>query len=459
MDELVEFIVNNIDVYDFNKHDLRDAINKYYNENYDRDLLDEIIITIKEDLMKVIREKKNVLTDENIRNEVIKAVKNRDKKLTRLQFYTLIAKYTDVLPSSITKKELEYINDKLIGSFNLNDWYTIYEDEYDRKHHIKRIETKQKKQIRNEIKERHKVKATEKDIGYPFRSKQKTSIPTDPFIRKDELSRPYYSPYLHSWEIDFADNLIEQGDKYFFCINVNTRFLVMFKGPETKEFVRKSLHELIERFKVKSVRGDGALCFTSNASWLNSLGINTYFTSEKMTFHNKIVDSVIRTIRNAIGYRKINDAQLVKIVDYYNNTYHESIGMTPMEMMRDEEKEWEYIRSKDDELKQVVRRQRDKGLLSYAPGNVLLVHTDLTKTEDKNEKRRRRFDRLGVFQNYVGATRANVRVKIYRPILLSTSGKTVKYVYDIIVPVYYTRKISESVETIPEAYKDIYFVE
>ena len=98
-------------------------------------------------------------------------------------------------------------------------------------------------------------------------------------------------------------------------------------------------------------------------------------------------------------------------------------------------------------------------MLSYEPGNVLLVHTDLTKTEDKNEKRRRRFDRLGVFQNYVGTTHANVRVKIYRPILLSTSGKTVKYVYDIVVPVYYTRKISDSVETIPEAYKDIYFVE
>ena len=354
---------------------------------------------------------------------------------------------------------MEDISDKLIGSFNLNEWYTIYEDEYNRKHNIRKIESKQKKQIRNEIKERHKVKATEKDIGYPFRSKQKTSFPTDPYIRKEELSRPYYSPYLHAWEIDFAENLIEQGDKYFFCINVNTRFLVLFKGQETKEFVRKSLHELIERFKVKSVRGDGALCFTSNASWLNSLGINTYFTSDKMTFHNKIVDSVIRTIRNAIGYRKINDAQLIKIVDYYNNTYHESIGMTPMEMMRDEEKEWEYIRSKDEELKQVVRRQRDKGLLSYEPGNVLLVHTDLTKTEDKNEKRRRRFDRLGVFQNYVGATHANVRVKIYRPILLSTSGKSVKYVYDIIVPVYYTRKISESVETIPEAYKDIYFVE
>ena len=84
MDELVEFIVNNIDVYDFNKYDLRDAINKYYNENYDKDLLDEIIITIKEDLKKSIREKKKILTDEKIRNEIIKAIKNIDKKLTRL---------------------------------------------------------------------------------------------------------------------------------------------------------------------------------------------------------------------------------------------------------------------------------------------------------------------------------------------------------------------------------------
>ena len=132
MDELVEFIVNNIDVYDFNKYDLRDAINKYYNENYDKDLLDEIIITIKEDLKKSIREKKKIITDEKIRNEIIKAIKNIDKKLTRLQLYALIFKYADtVLPPSITKKELEDINDKLIGSFILNDWYSIYEDEYD----------------------------------------------------------------------------------------------------------------------------------------------------------------------------------------------------------------------------------------------------------------------------------------------------------------------------------------
>ena len=40
----------------------------------------------------------------------------------------------------------------------------------------------------------------------------------------------------------------------------------------------------------------------------------------KMTFHNHIVDSVIRTIRNGIGNRKRNDAQLAKIIDYYIST-------------------------------------------------------------------------------------------------------------------------------------------
>ena len=457
MEELVEFIVNNIDVNDYDKYDLRDCINKYFNKNYDKKVLDRVLVSINTDLMTAIKEKQKVLTDEKIRNTIIKDIREVDKKLTKLQFATLIAKHSNFIPTTVTKVWWKQNKERMIGSLTLKEWYNIYKDEYDRKHNPNKIKNRNKKQIRNEIKERHKVPATEKEIGYPFRSKRKTNIPVDPLIRKDELSRPYYSPYPHSWEIH-AENMIEQGDKYFFCINVNTRFLVLFKGPETKEFVRKSLQELIKRFKVKSVRGDGALCFTSNEKWLNSLGINTYFTSEKMTFHNKIVDSVIKTIRNAIGYRKINDAQLSKIVDYYNNSYHEGLGMTPMEMMQDEEKEWEYIRQKDEELKQAIRKQREKGLLSYKPGNVLLVHTDLSKTEDKHEKRRRRFDRLGVFLNYVGSTKANVRVKIYRPVLLSTSKNTSKYVNEIVVPVYYTKRISDSVDTIPEAYKEIYFV-
>ena len=459
MEGLIEFITNNIDINDYDKYDLRACINKYFNSNYEKDVLDRIIISINTDLMKAINEKKKVQTDERIRNTIIKDIKNNKKKLSNLQFASMISKQTDIIPSSVTGKWWDQNEERLIGSISLKEWFNIYTNEHDRKYNPNKIDNQNKKQIRNEIKERHKVPASEKEIGYPFRSKRKTSIPVDPLIRKEQLTRPYYSPYPHSWEIDHADNIIEQGDKYFFCINVNTRFLVLFKGPETTEFVRKSLQELIKRFKVKSIRGDGAKCFTSNEKWLNSLGINTYFTSEKMTFHNKIVDSVIRTIRNAIGYRKINESQLAKIVDYYNNTYHEGIKMSPMEMMNDIEKEWEYIRQKDDELKEAIRKQREKGILSYKPGNVLLVHTDLSKTADKNEKRRRRFDRLGVFQNYVGSTKANVRVKVYRPVLLSTTNKTTKYVHDIIVPVFYTRKISESIDTIPQEYKDIYFVE
>ena len=132
--------------------------------------------------------------------------------------------------------------------------------------------------------------------------------------------------------------------------------------------------------------------------------------------------------------------------------------MTPIEMMEDIEKEWEYIRDKDDELKKVIRKQREHQLLTYKPGNILLVRTDLSRTEDKNEKRRRRFDRLGVFVSYEGSTKSNVRVKIYRPVLLSTTTKTQKYIYEVVVPVYNTKKLCDSVDDIPTTYKDIYFV-
>ena len=470
MENLIEFIVNNIDVDDYKMNDIRDAINKFFGEKYEKDQLNTLIVSINDELKKAIKEKKKQQTDEKIRNETVKAVKNMDKKLTKLQFYQLISKHTgstsSLLTATQTKKTFEENENKLIGSISLIDWYNIYENEYNKKHNIKKIERQNRKQVRNEIKEKHKV-STSKEIDYPFRSKRKTNIPTDPHIKTDGLFRPYYSSFPHCWEIDHAENLIEQDDKYLFCININTRFLVIFKGPETKEFVKRCLQELMSKFIVKSIRGDGARCFKSNESWLHSLGINTYFTSKKMTFHNKIVDSVIRTIRNAIGYRKINDVQLGKIVNYYNNTYHEGIKMTPSEMMQDVEKEWEYIREKDEELKKVLRNQRSKGYLSYKPGNVLLVHTDLSKTEDKHEKRRRRFDRLGVFIEYVNGNGSagtlnsfggNVRVKIYRPVLLSSTTKKHNYVYEITVPVYYTKKLCDSVEEIPEAYKNIYYI-
>ena len=253
MEGLIEFITNNIDINDYDKYDLRACINKYFNSNYEKDVLDRIIISINTDLMKVINEKKKVQTDERIRNMIIKDIKNNKKKLTNLQFALMISKQTDIIPSSVTGKWWDQNEERLIGSISLKEWYNIYTNEH--------------------------------------------------------------------------------------------------------------------------------------------------------------------------------------------------------------EKEWEYIRQKDDELKEVISKQREKGLLSYKPGNVLLVHTDLSKTADKNEKRRRRFDRLGVFQNYVGSTKANVRVKVYRPVLLSTTTKPTKYVHDIIVPVFYTRKISESIDTIPQEYKDIYFVE
>ena len=119
MDELVEFITNNIDINDYDKYDLRACINKYFNKNYDKDVLDRIIISINTDLMKAINEKKKVQTDERIRNTIIKDIKNNKKKLTNLQFALMISKQTDIIPSSVTGKWWDQNKEHLIGSISL----------------------------------------------------------------------------------------------------------------------------------------------------------------------------------------------------------------------------------------------------------------------------------------------------------------------------------------------------
>ena len=44
------------------------------------------------------------------------------------------------------------------------------------------------------------------------------------------------------------------------------------------------------------------------------------------------LDVCIKTIRDAIGYRYLSETQLQTIVSFYNDTYHESIKMTPKTM-------------------------------------------------------------------------------------------------------------------------------
>ena len=87
-----------------------------------------------------------------------------------------------------------------------------------------------------------RVKVTDYIYPYPFRSKIKEfqkrypdvpyeEIPKDPRVqprdKKQSLMKPYYSPRMGSWEIDIVFNVRRPRDISLFCININTRYLIV----------------------------------------------------------------------------------------------------------------------------------------------------------------------------------------------------------------------------------------
>jgi hypothetical protein len=176
--------------------------------------------------------------------------------------------------------------------------------------------------------------------------------------------------------------------------------------------------------------------------------IETYFSSSAFTFHNKVVDVVIKTIRDAIGYRIINNFQLQQIVEYYNNTIHRAIGCTPLEMMLNKEYEAQYIRFCMQKVIEINKRQVNQGLLNYQRGNILLLHCELGKTSNRDEKSRNYWNRIGEF---IGYENGNAQVQLLRNQLPIYIGQRAVTQFDI--PVYFTKIIAQDIDNVPEYYK------
>jgi hypothetical protein len=323
----------------------------------------------------------------------------------------------------------------------------------------------QLRQLQQERSRRGRIIFPEDDIiPYPFKSKVKGYLKKNPDtkvevipsiapVKKRYYDRPTFSKYRGTWEIDYVFNLLSPRDEdvvHLFCINVNTKYLVVY--PVSDKSVRGlliSLNALIADHQVHSFKGDGEKGFIKMSPVLNEMGISTDFAPATFTNHTRVVDSVIKTIRNAIGYRIISEDQLQQIVDYYNNTYHTSIDCTPIEMMMNHEYEDQFIRYCTNKLLKIKQRQEFEGLLSYVNGNILLVHCDLRKTADRDEKRRRFWDRVGSFIKYDHGN-AVVRL-IGRPVNMGSRDADV-----IVVPVQYTKLIAKNINSIPEYYHSIY---
>ncbi|MFI3215131.1 MAG: hypothetical protein R3Y24_17640 [Eubacteriales bacterium] len=227
---------------------------------------------------------------------------------------------------------------------------------------------------------------------------------------KEKYMRPNFARDPYTWEMDHLQ--YHEQVTYLFFINVNTRYLYAFPvstktSVETYDTFNKFLNaERQFDHIVSSVRGDGDKGFQNLPRQFNN--INFYFQSSKFTYHNKNVDAVMRTLRNALGPNSNHlwnghsdhDRIIQELVRQYNNTWHRAINMTPYEMHTDVDKEWSYIREKTEVLNDAKFRQTIDGLHSFIPGDRVMVHLDFGKTNLIFEKRRRVFDRTATFVKY-----------------------------------------------------------
>ena len=124
-------------------------------------------------------------------------------------------------------------------------------------------------------------------------------------------------------------------------------------------------------------------------------------------------------------------------------------------MMEDIDKEFYYIRKCNERLIDVKKRlsetiKESGGVDRLKQGNVVIVHLELGKVAGKFEKKRKTFDRIGIFQEYI---HGNVRVKVSPPVQISSGS----WRDDVLVPEYAVRYIADSIDTLDEKYKRTFY--
>jgi hypothetical protein len=176
----------------------------------------------------------------------------------------------------------------------------------------------------------------------------------------------------------------------------------------------------------------------------NFHNVKISFNGSSQIYHVKLVDAVIRTIRDGFGQNiemMNNNEAMQQMVDYLNNSVNRSTKLTPAEMEYYPELENAWIRRCQSINEQVVRRQQLEGLWDYKYGDIILISIDTSKTAFKFEKRRRCFDKLGEFQQYLNG---NVVA-----CLLDSNLNIIEI--PVQVPIYFTRFCAKNKLQIPQS--------
>jgi hypothetical protein len=295
---------------------------------------------------------------------------------------------------------------------------------------------------------------------YPYTSKLNYihNIPHRPIIPDTKLShlkkfhRPYFSPTFNSWELDYfssggsIDELTHETlfRNYLIFININTKFIQVYPIKKlnthgNSNFSLYCLKDMLKKYKITNIRGDDDFSFSGVfQEYLKTHNIKHFFSGSKYTNKNRVVDRVIRTIKDGVGIDRellLFPSIVQKIVNYYNSTPHSAYKnkFSPKEVQNDYELEGWYIRQQQSKLLKILKITKH----TYKPGNILLIHRPVNKTSELFKKRRRNFDELATFIQY---THGNAQVEL----------KTKEVV---ILPIYYTKFVCNNKNELPPDYK------
>ncbi|KAA6366995.1 MAG: hypothetical protein EZS28_037479 [Streblomastix strix] len=260
-----------------------------------------------------------------------------------------------------------------------------------------------------------------------------------------QFYRPYFSKSLGSWEIDIV---FDGKQDYLFCININTKYLVVYEiQNKTSVEILRCLDQLIKQQHVTNLRSDGESAIGSKMvqDFLSAHHISYYMSKSKFTNRNRVVDRVIRTIRDAfIGQDMANPKLMQQIVKLYNDKLHSAFDLkySPSQVNKDEDLEGKYIRSQMKKLNEA--KQSQSQLTKLTKGNIILIHLDLSKTALKFNKQRRQFNELAIFEKY---QHGNIICRLLKPY---------KDIQQVEIPIYFAKKVSDDIENLDDKYKSTF---
>ena len=236
-----------------------------------------------------------------------------------------------------------------------------------------------------------------------------------------------YSGIIGGYQIDI---FIYQRKYYLLAININTKY-----GYISKSIKNKSVHAVlpeikifVDKFKPDSISCDNEPAFVSKdtVEYLISKDIELRVITEQVHSALGIINRFCRTIRDMLFQSK--NLTLEEAIKIYNNSYHRSIGMKPIDMQKDSELEEMYISKCIFENKAKIKKLHE----NIKPGTKVRF---INEYENKLQKIRYKLspyyyivDSIDNFKAAIMANDGSIKsVPLYRIVKLKPSETRIKF--------------------------------